>query len=355
MPLKFSEDLDAWQKWQDSRHLGRQIKARILKRTTAASLFVSVFGENPELLIAVDATTPTAVAAFLQPLKHIDISRVAVIASEDISQKLSSLLPANELTHRALCNPIVLASSADIPKELAAIKVIFSGGHYLPAGKAAELWARELNAKYVVAQHGLLTPFAPPLPENSHALVFSASDGDFWASGRSDISHEVVGSQLLWDASQSQLQTNEKQAPIFLGQLHGAEIARTTSASTAVRFCLNNGALYRPHPAEIDRLSIAQHRIWRLRGVNFDSMMTSMGSNTRPVISIFSTGVLEAAAAGVQSWVTCEKPVDWLFEFWNRYQMGSWGGSPTKAPIQPEIMPAFAISRTLLRLLDSTR
>ena len=49
-------------------------------------------------------------------------------------------------------------------------------------------------------------------------------------------------------------------------------------------------------------------------------------------MSVFSTGVLEAAAQGRDAWVDFPRPPAWLGEFWERYGMHRFGGAPTPAP-----------------------
>jgi hypothetical protein len=49
---------------------------------------------------------------------------------------------------------------------------------------------------------------------------------------------------------------------------------------------------------------------------------------------VFSTGILEAAAAGIPAWVDFPDPPPWLVEIWQRYEMKRFGTSvPTEAPV----------------------
>jgi hypothetical protein len=187
-----------------------------------------------------------------------------------------------------------------------------------------------------------------PLPSGAHLLAFSAQDADFWRSGRTDVTTEVIGSELLWNAAhRPRPAVGDATTPVFLGQLHGAELPRAISGGTAFAFCRDGAARYRPHPAETDRLSRWQHEIWRRRGIRF-AAPGGLLDEPRPVVSIFSTGVLEAAAAGIPAWVTCVRPPAWVQEFWERYGLRPWGGAPTPPPPQPDIEPARAIARRAL-------
>jgi hypothetical protein len=331
MSLRFPEDLNAWQRWQNSRNRVRRIKHAFGKPQNETALRLVSTGPNPEILIAIDATTPTAIAAFLEPIKHLAGTEVAVLSTVNIDH----LLPLAQ----------TLSKAPD------SIKVVFSGGHYLRAGAQAQKIAENCGVKHVVAQHGLLTPFAPPLPSNAHGLSFSAADSEFWASGRGDLTFEVVGSQLLWAAARQKQATLLDETPIFLGQLHGAELSRRITGGAAKKFCKMVTAEYRPHPAETDLLSRLQHRIWARRGMHITFVATPLRDAGRPVVSVFSTGVLEAAAAGLPAWVYCPHPPVWVEEFWARYGMNRWGEAPTPAPTTPDKEPALAIAECLLRFV----
>jgi hypothetical protein len=357
MPLIYAHDLAAWQKWQHNQSRLRQLKRNLMPKPAASPLKLQVSGLNPTILIAVDATTPTAISAFLQPLEFIDKTDVAVLSAVDVSR----FLPTDRHWTEKSLESDHLSQDRLLEQALQSIRVVFSGGHYLRAGAVADALAEKLDAKKVVAQHGLLTPFAPPLPSNAHALAFSQADAIFWASGRSDITSEVIGSQLLWSAGQQRLAnaaapiTLENENPVFLGQLHGAELARRISAKTAQSFCLQNSADYRPHPAEKDLLSRLQHTAWQRRGISVMTDSLPLRELKRPVVSIFSTGVLEAAAAGLPSWVICSQPPEWVQEFWHRYNMKPWGDEPTSAFEQPPQMPARATAHSLQRLVELGR
>jgi len=331
LTLRFAEDLQAWQRWQNSRNRLRGLRHAFGKRTPDAPLRLVSTGPNPKILVAIDATTPTAIAAFLEPLKHLVGIDLAILSTANIDHFLPFAIELNE--------------------EPASLKLVFSGGHYLRAGAAAQKIAEKLGIRHVVAQHGLLTPFAPPLPANAHGLAFSEADSDFWASGRSDLTFEVVGSQLLWAAARQPKASLLNETPVFLGQLHGAELSRRITGGAAKRFCKLVGAHYRPHPAETDLLSRLQHNLWQRQGMRFAADTKPLREVGRPVVSVFSTGVLEAAAAGLPAWVYCPKPPAWVAEFWSRYEMNQWGDSPTPAPKTPDKEPALATAECLLRLL----
>ncbi len=342
MGLNIPEDLEAWQRWQNSRSLKRQIMTRVRRPSGEPEFTLMVNGPEPRLLVLIDVPTPSAVAAYAEPLRFLEGEQVAVLAPRDLSGML-----AGNWTSRRL-------EGLDLPNELRGVRAVFAAGHFLPAGAVGYRWSRQLGARFVVAQHGLTTPFAPPLARGGHLLAFSDSDADFWKSGRHDVSHEVVGAQLLWNAAQrKRAATDTRDAkPVFLGQLHGAELPRRISAKTAQRFCRATGAEYRPHPSETDRLSRIQHSIWQRRGIEFENSGRSLGELHRPVVSVFSTGVLEAAAAGEQAWVTCVDAPDWVLDFWERYGLSQWGEDPTPAPPVPQTEPAQSIAASLARILE---
>jgi len=335
MGLRFPSDLAAWQRWQHRQHILRRLRD-VARRPSPVTMHLHVRGTEPAVLFALDATTPTALASVIEPLAHLGDAPVAVLAPQDVASRLPgdwTVLPLDSLT--------------TVPGPLRGVRAVVSAGHFLAAGFAAHVWAEALGARYFVVQHGLLTPFMAPLAPRAHLLAFSDRDADFWRSNRTDVTAHVVGSQLLWSAAKRGRErppVSAADGPVFLGQLHGAELPRRISGGTAQRFCLQTGAEYRPHPAELDCLSKLQHSMWRRRGVRF-AKPGALLDERRPVVSIFSTGVLEAAAAGVPSWVTCERPPMWVREFWDRYELSMWGDRPTSPPILGSIEPARAIAQ----------
>ncbi|MGN8026981.1 hypothetical protein [Microbacterium sp. 22242] len=358
MGLMFPEDLAAWRRWQRGRHPARRARD-LLRRPAplAAALVLHRRAADPGVLFVLDATTPTALASVLEPLAHLGDAPAAVLAPGDVSARL----PGEWTTE--------VVDPAAVPASLRSVRAVVSAGHFLPAGQVAFGWSQELGARYVVVQHGLLTPFMAPLPERAHLLAFSDRDAEFWRSGRADVTSESVGSQLLWRAAGSAVAGSgagggparpdargdgRSDAPVFLGQLHGAELPRRISAATATAFCREHGALYRPHPAETDRVSRAQHALWRRRGIRF-AEPGPLSATAGPVVSIFSTGVLEAAASGRDAWVTCVHPPDWVSEFWDRYGLAAWGDAPTAAPERAAVEPARAIAGAVLALAEGGR
>ena len=115
--------------------------------------------------------------------------------------------------------------------------VVLSTGHYLPA-RARSRTGPPSPGRFLTVQHGLLTPHAPPLGAGTILLAWSEADAAFWRSGRDDVGSVVVGSQLLWEAAEPPPATADPDArPVFLGQLHGAELPRDVLAEAAETFC----------------------------------------------------------------------------------------------------------------------
>ena len=197
-------------------------------------------------------------------------------------------------------------------------------------------------------QHGLLTPYAPPLPPGAQLLAWSEQDAAFWRSGRSDITTDVVGSQLLWDAAQDPGPRIEDIRPVFLGQLHGAELPRAGMTRATVVFCRRTSATYRPHPSERDLASRLQHVAFERVGIEVNRSAIPLRDLRRPVAAAFSTGLLEAAARGVPAWAFYPSPPAWLRDFWHRYGLSQWGDDPTPTPPQPDDEPAAAVARHLM-------
>lgn len=332
MGMMFPADLAAWQRWQASRQRLRRLRHAFDRgRRTPPPLFLHTRGGDATAVFAVDAATPAAVASTTSPLAFLGDTPVAVLAPADVSAHLPGEWSVEAVT------------GSDLPRAIAGIRAVVAMGAYLPAGAQACAWASQLGARLLIVQHGLLAPQAPPLPAGAHLLAFSEADAAFWRAGRADVTAEAIGSHLLWQAAQTPRTVSADTTPVFLGQLHGAELPRQISGRTAELFCERTGAAYRPHPAETDILSRLQHRRWRRRGIEFAAPGPLLDAG-RSVVSIFSTGVLEAAAAGIPAWVTCVRPPAWVHEFWDRYGLAPWGGSPTPVPEIPEVEPASAVA-----------
>lgn len=336
MGLNHPADLVAWHRWQQSRSPLRMIK-NAARKQVEPEFYLSVRGESPRILIALDSTKPTSVASYMRPLVFLPDNDLAVLAPADVLALLPGEGWQTQVVH-----------DGNIPERVRHVRAVLAAGHYLPASAAAHEWSKLLGARFMVVQHGLMTPHAPPLPEDGHLLAFTAADAAFWSSGRQDLTFDVVGSQLLWEAAKRPAaRVDDDGCPTFLGQLHGAELSRMGLARTASTFCVAADATYRPHPSETDKLSRLQHTLWEKRGIRIDRSGTPLAEIAAPVVSAFSTGILEAAARGIPSFVTYTRPPRWLEEFWERYAMSKWGTDPTPAPVQGEHEPAAVIARIL--------
>jgi hypothetical protein len=339
MGLNIPRDLDQWRNWQRNQHPLRKLRG-MMRPAPEPAFVVAVSGDAPAVLVALDADTPTQRMSLLEPLKALGDKPAAVLAPAGLPG-LAQILSGGPWRE-------VPVRGAELPEQLQQISVVLAVGHYLPGGALAYAWSRQLGIPFDVVQHGLLTPHAPPLPEDAHLLAFSDADAEFWRSGRDDVTWDVVGSQLLWTASlEGAEQVNEAGRPVFLGQLHGAELPRSGFARAATQFCTATGATYRPHPSETDKVSRLQHALWERRGIKLDRSRVPLAKLNAPTASVFSTGVLEAAARGVPAWVTYPSPPAWLEEFWERYGMSRWGSGPTPAPARPDVEPARAIAETI--------
>ncbi|HBX79703.1 MAG: prephenate dehydrogenase [Propionibacteriaceae bacterium] len=336
MGLRFPADLDAWRRWQQAQHRLRAVKAR-LRPSPTPTLQLATRGDAPaEVLVVVESPSASSRLALFEPVAHLT-APTAVLAPFDPSRFLGQ--------GWSVC-PI---SPGQLPGAVThGVRVLFVGD-FLPLG--AMVRQTLPRARLVVTQHGLLTPVAPPLPAGAHLLAWSQTDADFWRSGRSDISSTVVGSQLLFQAAAVPADSVSRFVePVFLGQLHGAELRRSALTRISLDFCRRTPATYRPHPSETDKLSRLTHEAWRRLGVEIDDSGTPLAEVSRPVVGIYSTGVLEAAARGIPAWVHHPRPPAWLQEFWDRYAMSPWGGPPTASPDLPAIKP----SRVVADWLSST-
>lgn len=353
MGLIHADDLAAWRRWQESRHRLRQLRHAVRPGPgpRPEGFVLTTYDPEPRLLVALDSSSPTSHAALVEPLARLDLP-VAVLSPG----------PAPDLGRPPLTQEDV---ATDLPDALRGVVAVVSLGHYLPRGELAHHWARTLGAQSVVVQHGALTPYAPPLPPGAHLLAWSDADADFWRSGRTDVEHEVVGSQLLWRAglvtgarapsstsggagapSSSSGGGGADTRLTYLGQMHAAELSRARLVRAAAAHCRAHDAVYRPHPSERDRLSRLAHDGFRRLGITVDGS-TPLARLAGPVVSVFSTGVIEAAAQGRDAWVDFPRPPAWLGEFWERYGMHRSGTTPTPPPPRPAREPARLVAEVL--------
>ena len=332
-------DLDAWRRWQASRHRLRRLRHR-WTTSTPEQLVLTTFGDEPRLLVAIDSGSPTSNAALLEPLRHLKMSYAVLSAQASISVEHLESSTSQWL------------DDDNLPSALRSIRAVSSLGHYMRCGAVAHQWSQQLAVPYLVTQHGALTPFMAPLPPEAHLLAWSESDAQFWRSGRADGRHHVVGSQLLWRAGAGAATPGpaERDADLgnltYLGQMHGAELPRDRLVRAAAAFCRRHDAIYRPHPSERDKLSRLAHASYERLGITVENG-TPLAELANPVVSVFSTGVLEAACRGRQAWVDFPRPPAWLGEFWERYGMHRYGDSPTPAPEAPVVEPARQVAQVI--------
>ena len=344
MGLNHPRDLAAWQRWQDGRKPLQRLRGQ-LRPAPPLEAQLTVGGSEPTVLVVLDSSTPSSRAALEEPIRWLDSERVAVLSSA----------PAIRLLPGERSRVLPISGVTDLHRVFPSVRLVVAIGNFLPFGALGHGLAIRNHLPFFVVQHGLMTPFAPPLPVGAHLLAWSQVDGDFWRSGRDDVTFEVAGSQLLWDARRSTSLTDPATPPTYLGQLHGAELPRRDLARAAAAFCLEHGAVYRPHPSERDLLSRGQHALWRRRGLRFDTSGGEIAELGTPIVSVFSTGVLEAASAGIPAWVDYPAPPAWLEELWDRYDLARWGGAPTLPPTPPPVEPARRIAEIMLAHLEGVR
>lgn len=336
MGLKHPEQLADWQRWQSWRKPLSALKTALRREDPSAPVraWISTSGDDPRAAFILESRAASSLMAVVDPLQHLTDTDVALVSSFDPA----GILPEGSWRTTAV--------DSFVPgRDLTSVEGIVSAAHYLPLGASAHRHAVERGLAYATVQHGLLTPSAPPLPAGTHLLAWSQQDADFWLSGRTDIQVTVTGSALLDRAADAPRERVSRfTSPLFLGQLHGAELPRVGMTRAATTFCLLTGASYRPHPSETDRLSRIQHARWRRRGIHIETSGVPLVQISRPVVSAFSTGVLEAAARGIPAWVYYPNPPGWLEEFWERYGLSQWGQSPTPPPPRPSSDPAASVA-----------
>jgi len=279
----------------------------------------------------------------VEPLRM--ISERAPVATLALAELAPGLPPE-------LGQPVARFDSEHLPWDrFDSVGAVMSIGAHLLCGSLGYEIARRGGIRNWVVQHGLFTPLAPPLPPEAHLLAWSAADAEFATQlSPGQIEADVVGSQLLWNAaSDAGAPVRPSAAPLFLGQLHGLELGRRVTVRTVNRLAAEGQLVYRAHPAERDLLSRLQHRRWARRGIVLDADNRPLREVDRPVLGIFSTGLLEAAAAARPTWAACVQPPAWVEELWERYSIARHGDPrPTDPPELPAKEPVAAIADLVL-------
>ena len=134
-------------------------------------------------------------------------------------------------------------------------------------GRAARASVEE-PARFVTAQHGLLTPYAPPLAEGTTLLAWSEADADFWRSGRDDVADRSPSARSCCGrpASAAACHGRPGRCPGLPRPAARGRAAHASCRRAAEAFCRESGAIYRPHPSERDRRLSGAHTRRRGRG-----------------------------------------------------------------------------------------
>lgn len=343
MEPKF-RNIDEWRVWQAScAPWPRRARARFTRNSAVALSSVTVGGSAPVVLVAVDSVNTSSDAAVLDPLRVL-VTQVplAILTPSSLLEDVHHSLAGIPTHKRSLSDDL-----------FSGVRCIISAGAHLEAGRFAANVAARRKIPYFMVQHGLITPFEPPIPERFHVFAWTNRDAEIWTRFGTRVTATSVGSQLLSRAvNHGDAHRQVDVPPVFLGQLHGAELDRRVTVRTVERLLEETEFSYRPHPAEQDLMSRIQHRRWRQKGLKIMPSRSSLRELSRPTVGIFSTGLLETAAAGCPSWGFCVDPPMWVEELWDAYGIQQWGSSrPTPPPRRVEIAPATAIADAVLDLV----
>ncbi len=341
--LLFS-DPAAWKRWRARRAAVTSLGRRGLFAPVEVATFGSFRPSDAAVVIAIDGVSPTITSSLLRPAallrdRAIDVSILAParFAGELSERGFDFHGPITERAAEALRPGVVLATQ-----------------HSTQTGALAWRVAERASVPFVVVQHGVVTPYAPPLPERSRLFAWSDSDGVYWSRGVHGVEVAVFGSQLIYEAGLQRVPGGGRaDATCFLGQLHGPELARRTTRRTVTALARQTSLAYRPHPDERDLRSTITHRLWKTRGVELLAGSQSLvdASRGRNVVGIFSTGILEAAAAGIPAFRFCVDPPRWLGELWDRYEMAPYEGEQGTVVSVPSVEPAHRIVDEVAALL----
>lgn len=342
MALIHPRSLERWQEWQGSRRraggIHRARPASPAEEPTGYVLHTREGSGPARTLLGIDTAEGAAHGGLPAVLPYVHGSAVVVTPAGLVLEELTG----PEWHHQRIAAPAAALDGLGITS-------VLTLGWHLDVGRSLHDWAREAGVPGAVVQHDVLTPFAPPLPPETTLLAWTAQDGEFHRAGREDIAVRVVGSQRLWQASHeaSGDALPREDRPVFLGQLSAIELPRRVGLLAADDYCRSTGALYRADPAATDRLVRTAHALMRRRGIEFQDPALPLSEQHRPVVSVFSADVLEAAVRGLPAWVHAPRGPSWIAEHWERYGMRRAGGEPTPAPAVGTDEPARLIAQIL--------
>ncbi|MGP5125950.1 hypothetical protein ACTXKL_05375 [Brachybacterium tyrofermentans] len=349
MALIHPRSLERWQEWRSTRRRapgvheeGRRALRPLRPRTVPSGYVLHTrdgeAGATGRVLLGVDlpvGTTPEGLLAAL-PYMH-GPAMVLTRAGTDLDE-----VAGPEWRHESVLDPTSAFEGAGITS-------VITLGWHLGIGHLVHEWALGAGVPAAVVQDDVLTPYAAPLPPETTVLAWSEEDGDFHRAQRDDIDVRVVGSQRLWQAAhESAVDADSlEDQPVFLGQLGAIELPRRLPLATADSYCRSAGALYQPGVLETDRIARAAHALLHRRGIEFQSSGIEVRDQNRPLVSMLSADVLEAAVRGLPAWVHGPKLPAWVHEHWERYGMRPTGGDPTPAPPLAADEPARLIAQIL--------
>lgn len=339
MALIHPRSLDRWQEWRRAVARPRTPARRPSLDGTAGLVLHTREGEGAgRTLIGMDSGSAAAREALLSALPYLH-APVMVLAPAGL--QLPELAGAEWSPQHVLSAREVLGGGG--------FTAMVTAGWEQPIGHLVHTWAQRAEVPSVVVQHAALTPFAAPLPPRTTLLAWSDVDGEFHRSQREDVVVRTVGSQRLWQAAHEATETvlALEERPVFLGELAAPELPRRRAFAAAHSYCRSAGALYQPHVAETDRLSRAAHEVLRRRGIELQDAGRPVREQHRPVVSVLSLDVLEAALRGLPSWVHGPRMPTWVHEYWERYGLRRSGGPATPAPTIAADEPARLIAQFL--------
>ena len=343
--LTHPRDLEAWHRW----HHGAQPLTRRVRRTLdvlrdiarpdgrAGEVVLTRGGPRCRVLVLVEARTPSQLHALVAPLRDLPLDDVVVVSPVPVRDALPPWLwqESRTLAHE------------EVPELASGAEVVLSTGHFLGLGRLGRDAVTD-PARFVTVQHGLLTPHAPPLAEGTTLLAWSDADAEFWRSGRDDVTTQVVGSQLLWEAGLDRLAAAGRRTRARSSS--ASSTASSSRASSVTRggrsFCRAEGAVYRPHPAETRPGHARPHERWQPRASPSTGRARPLRELGAPVVSVFSTGVARGRCRGAAGVGRLPRRPAVAREFWDRYDMRPLGrrpdGTAPHAPMEPSRAVAVA-------------
>lgn len=341
MELIHPRDLALWRERRDLRgqtgRLLRRLRGGAADEQVPVAELASIPGDDSgtrSTLVVLEDLDDRSMGALLAPLPYLrGTVHCLVVGAQSVPTELASL-PRSPVQ-----------GLEDLLEATGAGAVLTAGG--------VGSWTRGLHEEAIgrgvttfVLQTGQVTPFSPPLPENTTVVAWTDADAALLRSGRHDVDTMAIGSQRLWELSHDPVAELQDGPPVLLARLADDLLPRHLTTRAAASALRHGRLRLRPDVADTDPISRASYELWRRRGAELVEPRADL--RAVPLVGVRQEELLEAAVRGVPVRVHAPGAPAWLQDLWDRTGMRRSGGpGPSRPSPQPSEEPATVLAETL--------